>query len=66
MTKSLNVLEVNEKDNALSAFGKRMFNGAYQTYLIWGTIGIGCVVIGQALKKLEDKKVETTEEEAGE
>lgn len=66
MTKGLKVLEVNEKDNALSAFGKGMVNGAYQSYLVWGAIGIGCVVIGQTMKKLEEKKVETTKEEVGE
>ncbi len=66
MAKGLKVLEVNEKDNALSAFGKGMVNGAYQSYLVWGAIGVGCVVIGQTMKKLEEKKVETTKEEVGE
>ena len=66
MAKGLNVLEVNEKDNALSAFGKGMVNGAYQSYLVWGAIGIGCVLIGQTMKKKKEKKVETKEEEVGE
>lgn len=60
------VFQVNENDNLLSAVGKGMFNGAYQAYVVWGAIGIGCILVGQTVKKVKGKEVETEKEEVGE